>query len=31
MIKSMEKKPWNKADSDYWKAQGWLDKVRPWK
>ncbi len=24
------KDAWNKADKEYWKAQGWLDSKRPW-
>lgn len=30
-MRLMQKKGWNKTDSDYWQERGWLDKNRPWK
>lgn len=27
----LHKKGWNQADYDYWEAQGWHGKARPWK
>ena len=27
----MQKKGWNSKDVEHWKAQGWLEKKRPWK
>lgn len=29
-IHLMQRNGWSKADSDYWKMQGWTGKVRPW-
>lgn len=26
----VNRKGWNKVDSDYWKAKGWTEKKRPW-
>lgn len=31
VMRSLQKNGWCKADVDYWKANGWLDKKRPWK
>ena len=31
IMRMMQKNGWNKKDADYWKAQGWLEKKRPWK
>lgn len=30
-MRGMQKKGFNKADSDYWKEKGWVEKARPWK
>ena len=27
----MQRKGWNKADMDYWKAKGWTENKRPWR
>lgn len=31
IMRIANKAGWNKADSEYWKAKGWTEKVRPWK
>ncbi len=31
VMRIANKKGWNKADSEYWKAKGWTEKKRPWK
>lgn len=31
IMRMAQKNGWNKADADYWKEKGWLDKKRPWK
>ena len=31
IMRIAQKHGWNKADADYWKQKGWLDKRRPWK
>ena len=31
IMRMIQKRGVNKADNDYWKAQGWLGKGRPWK
>jgi len=31
IMRMMNKKPWNPADGDYWKAKGWMGSARPWK
>lgn len=30
IMRMTQKNGWNKADVDYWKEKGWLDKKRPW-
>ncbi len=30
IMRMVNKKGWNKVDSEYWKEKGWTDKVRPW-
>ena len=31
IMRLTQKNGWNKADFEHWKAQGWLEKKRPWK
>lgn len=31
IMRMMQKSGWNSKDVEYWKAQGWLGKKRPWK
>lgn len=31
VMRIAQKHGWNKADVDYWRQKGWLDKKRPWK
>ncbi|HBH94528.1 MAG TPA: flavin reductase [Ruminococcaceae bacterium] len=31
VMRMMQKKGWNEADANYWKAKGWTEKKRPWK
>lgn len=31
IMRIVQKRGWNEADSHYWKEQGWTGKIRPWK
>ena len=31
IMRMMQKNGWNSRDVEYWKAQGWTEKKRPWK
>lgn len=30
-VRLLQRKDWNKADLEYWRERGWLDKKRPWR
>lgn len=31
LMRQIQKRGWNKADTDYWTAKGWTENKRPWK
>lgn len=31
VMRQMQKRDWNKVDTEYWSAKGWTEKARPWR